>query len=296
MRRLLSFFTDQRIDARLHAGEIFFTNSAVSPAALPLSGVGSAQIHRPQSVFPQWEHGDYITEEQDVRNLQWPPIDHHATGLRFTHSLNSDQFPWLWKFLPHTAMYLGVKEMQQVQQSKFTPAIQTDFYIRCQRLLVVACGKMSKHFDVDYSFWINIACLSPALTIDARAQAKYPCLLPLLRVWPHSVSVFSKKSHQNETTKLTYHRHTSGWCTHQSVWRWMVDVPILSQQKTKSRHRHRKNNYISSVHSTFCTQKVHSKHTLVWYLCMALVFVFLTKCLTSYTSTQLHQELLFSPL
>ena len=47
------FFTDQWIDARLNAAENIYHALNVSPAVLPLSGVGSAQIHRPQSIFPE---------------------------------------------------------------------------------------------------------------------------------------------------------------------------------------------------------------------------------------------------
>lgn len=73
------------------------TQRWVSPAVLLLSGVGSAQIHRPQSIFPEWRHGYYITEEQDVWDLQRSPTDLHATRLRFTHRPESDQFQWWLK-------------------------------------------------------------------------------------------------------------------------------------------------------------------------------------------------------
>lgn len=43
------------------------------------------------------------------------------------------------KLLPLNTMYLGIKVMQNVQQSKFTPATLTDFYMRCQKFLRVAC-------------------------------------------------------------------------------------------------------------------------------------------------------------
>lgn len=63
-------------------------------------------------------------------------------------------------------MFLGVKVMQKVQQSKFTPATLTDFYMRCQKCLRVACGEMKKCFDFDDAPLVHIACLSPATATD----------------------------------------------------------------------------------------------------------------------------------
>jgi hypothetical protein len=91
------------------------------------------------------------------------------------------------KFLPLNTMYLGVKVMQKVQQSKFTPAILTDFYMRCQKFLRVACGEIKKRFDFDDALLVHIACLSPATATDARARAEYPSLFPLMRLLPRLI-------------------------------------------------------------------------------------------------------------
>lgn len=77
--------------------------------------------------------------------------------------------------------YLGVKVMRKVQQSKFTPATLTDFYMCCQKCL---CLKFKKRFDFDDGLLVHIACLSPATTTDARARAEYPSLFPHMRVLP----------------------------------------------------------------------------------------------------------------
>ena len=57
-------------------------------------------------------------------------------------------------------MYLGVKVMQKVQQSKFTPTTLTYFYMRCQKFLQVACREIKKRFDFDDALLVHIACLS----------------------------------------------------------------------------------------------------------------------------------------
>lgn len=75
------------------------------------------------------------------------------------------------KFLPLNTMYLGVKVMQKVHQSKFTPATLTDSYIRCQKCLQVACGEMKKRFDFDDGLLVHIACLSPATATDVSVSS-----------------------------------------------------------------------------------------------------------------------------
>lgn len=74
--------------------------------------------------------------------------------------------------------------MQRVRQSKVTPATRTDFDMRCQNFLRVACGEIKKRFDFDDALLIHTACLSPATATDARPRAEYPSLLPLMRVLP----------------------------------------------------------------------------------------------------------------
>lgn len=91
------------------------------------------------------------------------------------------------KLLPLNTMYLGIKVMQNVQQSKFTPVTLTDFYMHCQKFLRVACRQMKKRFDFDDALLVHIACLSPATATDARAQAEYPSLFPLMRVLPRLI-------------------------------------------------------------------------------------------------------------
>ncbi|MEQ2255967.1 hypothetical protein ILYODFUR_019273 [Ilyodon furcidens] len=99
------------------------------------------------------------------------------TALSQTNS-NDDS-----KLLPLNTMYLGIKVMQNVQQSKFPPATLTDFYMCCQKFLRVACREIKKRFDFD-ALLVHIACLSPATATDARARAEYPSLFPLMRVLP----------------------------------------------------------------------------------------------------------------
>ncbi|MEQ2174920.1 hypothetical protein GOODEAATRI_012609 [Goodea atripinnis] len=102
-------------------------------------------------------------------------------------SLSQTNFNDDSKLLPLNTMYLGIKVMQNVQQANFTPATLTDFYMRCQKFLRVACREIKKRFDFDDALLVHIACLSPATATDARARAEYPSLFPLMRVLPHLI-------------------------------------------------------------------------------------------------------------
>ncbi|KAL1276188.1 hypothetical protein QQF64_035811 [Cirrhinus molitorella] len=84
-------------------------------------------------------------------------------------------------------LYLGVKVMQHVQQANIPIAILTDFHVRCQNFLRVACKEIRKRFDFDNALLTQIACLSPAIATDAKARTEYPSLLPLTQQVPRLI-------------------------------------------------------------------------------------------------------------
>ncbi|KAL1246583.1 hypothetical protein QQF64_034546 [Cirrhinus molitorella] len=84
-------------------------------------------------------------------------------------------------------LYLGVKVMQHVQQANITVAILTDFHVRCQNFLRVACGEIRKRFDFDDALLTQIACLPPATATDAKARTEFPSFLPLTQQVPRLI-------------------------------------------------------------------------------------------------------------
>ncbi len=88
-----------------------------------------------------------------------------------------------------SSMYLGIKVMHHVQQAKIAPANLTDFYVRCQNFLQVACGEIKKRFDFDDALLTCLVCLSPATATDANARVEHPSLLPLMEQVPRLINM-----------------------------------------------------------------------------------------------------------
>ncbi|ROK84992.1 hypothetical protein DPX16_0682 [Anabarilius grahami] len=79
--------------------------------------------------------------------------------------------------------------MQHVQQAKIPAATLTDFHVRCQNFLRVACGGIKKRFEFDDALLTQITCLSPATATDAKARAEHPSLLPLMQQVPRLIDM-----------------------------------------------------------------------------------------------------------
>lgn len=88
------------------------------------------------------------------------------------------------KTLPLNAMYLGIGVMQLLNTQKLSPAAVTEFCMRCQMFLKVACQEIKKRFNFDDPIPTQIECLSPAIAIDAHSRALYPSLFPLMQTVP----------------------------------------------------------------------------------------------------------------
>ncbi|KAJ8381342.1 hypothetical protein SKAU_G00021200 [Synaphobranchus kaupii] len=87
--------------------------------------------------------------------------------------------------LPLNAMYLGVSVMQRLNTTQqLPPAAVTDFRMRCQMFVKVACQEIQKRFNFDDPILTQIECLSPAIAIDAHSRALYPSLFPLMQTVP----------------------------------------------------------------------------------------------------------------
>lgn len=128
----------------------------------------SAQVHRPQSVFPMWKCGYYNTEVQDTFDLQRTTIDLPAT-FRANTALNL--------ILPLNTKWCS----KSSSQTSDHPSWQI-YWCADKHFFQVAFGEMKRRFDFDDALLTYIACLSPSSSTDARAQAEYPSLFPLIRV------------------------------------------------------------------------------------------------------------------
>lgn len=89
------------------------------------------------------------------------------------------------KTLPLNAMYFGIGVMQLLNMQKLSPAAVTEFCMRCQMFLKVACQEIKKRFNFDDPILTQIECLSPAIAIDAHSRALYPSLFPLMQTECH---------------------------------------------------------------------------------------------------------------
>lgn len=73
------------------------------------------------------------------------------------------------KLRPLNTLYLGVKVMQHVLQTKIPAATLTDFHV--------------------HSLLTQIVCLSPASATDAKIRAEHPSLLPLMQQVPRLIDM-----------------------------------------------------------------------------------------------------------
>ncbi|ROI15250.1 hypothetical protein DPX16_1403 [Anabarilius grahami] len=185
------FFTDQWLEARLTAAENIF--SSLNDESLRL------YYYFLEWVLPKFtDLNQYFQSEKVVITSLKSKVCETYTDLLLTFMdrdyvlrtpLNQIEINDGAKLRPLNTLYLGVKVMQHVQQAKIPAATLTDFHVRCQNFLRVACGEIKKRFDFDDALLTQIVCLSPATATDAKARAEHPSLLPLMQQVPRLIDM-----------------------------------------------------------------------------------------------------------
>lgn len=90
------------------------------------------------------------------------------------------------KHLKDTEMYLGVKVLQELQDSRLTARESEvqDFFQRCRNFMSVACCEIKKRYDFSDPVISKLNCLTPTNASSLNFRKSVPSLVPLVAALP----------------------------------------------------------------------------------------------------------------